>query len=353
MPDPSSSSSSSSTSASPPLAGLKVVELHAIGPVPFAGQLLRSLGARVLRVSPPADPGLGVRVPAQYDLLNVGKEERLLDLKSGAGMQALRRELDDADVLLEGFRPGVLERLGLAPETLLGQHPRLVVGRLSGWGSRGTLAPRAGHDINYLARAGVLHAIGLRDQPVVPLNLVADFGGGAMHLLVGVLARLVQRSISQRGGVVETSILAGTVGLTPMFYGLLAGGVWNLARANNVLDGAMPFYRVYRCADARFVAVGALEPKFYRELLDVTGLAGEVDADDQYRPASWPASAAHFERRFATRTRDDWAQAADGRDACLSPVLDFAEAARDPHNLANGLYRAEPFAQPGETITFG
>ncbi|HEY0878193.1 MAG TPA: CaiB/BaiF CoA-transferase family protein [Zeimonas sp.] len=336
-----------------PLAGLKVVELHAIGPVPFAGQLLRSLGARVVRVSPPDDPGLGVRVPAQFDLLNTGKEVRLLGLKDAAGLEALHTELAAADVLIEGFRPGVLERLGLAPATLLERHPRLVMGRLSGWGSRGALAPRAGHDINYLARAGVLAAIGGREKPVVPLNLVADFGGGAMHLLVGVLAKLVQRSITQRGGTVETSILAGTVGLTPMFYGLLAGGVWNLERANNLLDGAMPFYRVYRCADGRFVAVGPLEPKFYRELLDVLGVAGEVDPKDQYRAQTWPATTARFEQRFATRTRDEWAQAAADRDACLSPVLDFAEAARDAHNLANGLYRVEPFAQPGETIRFG
>ncbi|MCO5101678.1 MAG: CoA transferase [Burkholderiaceae bacterium] len=335
-----------------PLAGLKSVELHAIGPVPFAGQLLRSLGARVVRVSPPADPGLGVRVPPQYDLLNVDKEERLIDLKDGAGVDALHAELADADVLLEGFRPGVLERLGLAPSVLLEAHPRLVVGRLSGWGSRGPLAPRAGHDINYLARAGVLAAIGSREQPVVPLNLIADFGGGAMHLLVGVLAKLVQRSITQRGGIVETSILAGTVGLTPMFYGLIAGGVWNLARANNLLDGAMPFYRVYRCADGRFVAVGPLEPKFYRELLEITGLLGEIDPKDQYRAQTWPATIAKFEQRFATRTRDEWTHAANDRDACLAPVLDFAEAARDEHNLANGLYRSEPFTQPGATIRF-
>lgn len=341
------------STGTPPLAGLKVVELHAIGPVPFAGQLLRSLGARIVRISPPADPGLGVHVPPQFDLLNTGKEERLFNLKDAGGLASLQAELADADVLLEGFRPGVLERLGLAPAGLLEAHPRLVIGRLSGWGSRGPLAPRAGHDINYLARSGVLAAIGSRREPAVPLNLVADFGGGAMHLLIGVLTTLVQRSVTQRGGIVETSILAGTVGLTGMFYGLLAGGLWNLQRSNNLLDGSRPFYRVYRCSDDRFVAVGPLEPKFYRELLDVTGLAGEIDVNDQYRTETWPATAAIFEQRFATRTRDEWAHAAADRDACLTPVLDFAEAAGDAHNLANGLYRSTPFIQPDQVIRFG
>lgn len=339
-------------SESLPLHGAKVVELHAIGPVPYAGQVLRSLGADVLRVSPPNDPGLGVAVAPECDLLNLGKRTLTVDLKERDGLETLHRELADADVLLEGFRPGVLERLGLDPAALLETHPRLVVGRLSGWGRRGALAERAGHDINYLARAGVLNAIGSRDAPTIPLNLVADFGGGAMHLLVGVLARLVQRSISQRGGVVETSILAGTVGLTPMFYGLIAGGVWNLERQSNLLDGAMPFYRVYRCSDGKFVAVGALEPKFYRQLLEVVGLDAQVDPKDQYRAASWPATTESFTARFATRTRDEWAQAALDRDACLSPVLDFAEAARDAHNLANGLFRTTPFARPGDTIEF-
>lgn len=336
----------------PPLSGLKVVELHAIGPVPYAGQVLRSLGADVVRISPPADPGLGLRVAPEYDLLNTGKRVRALDLKQPGGLDALHRELDDADVLLEGFRSGVLERLGLAPQRVLEAHPRLVIGRLSGWGSAGALAERAGHDINYLALSGALHAIGTREAPVVPLNLVADFGGGAMHLLLGVLAQLLRRSVTQHGGVAETSILAGTVGLTPMFYGLIAGGTWNLQRAGNLLDGALPFYRVYRCADGRFVAVGALEPKFYAQLLEVTGLAGELDVADQYRPASWPAAVERFAARFAERTRDAWAGAALPHDACLTPVLDFIEAAHHPHNLANGLFRREPYPRPGDPIAF-
>ncbi|MBA3479280.1 MAG: CoA transferase [Lautropia sp.] len=321
-----------------PLEGLQVTELHAIGPVPFAGMLLTQLGARVTRVSPPQDPGLGVAVPPEFDLLNHGKTTLALDLKNPRDQWAMAQQLAGADVLLEGFRPGVLERLGLHPQVLLRTHPRLVVGRLSGWGDRGPLAMRAGHDINYLALTGVLHAIGKAGQPVPPLNLVADFGGGAMHLLVGVLARLVRRGLDGRGGVVTTSIAAGTVGLTPMFHGLLAAGQWRLQREANLLDGGAPFYRTYACADGGFVAVGALEPKFYRELLDATGLAGRLQAADQYLRETWADAGAILAARFLERGRDDWAEAASGRDCCLSPVLDFTEAAAHPHLRANGWF---------------
>jgi alpha-methylacyl-CoA racemase len=321
--------------ASLPLIGLRVVELHAIGPVPFAAQLLRSLGAKVTRVSPLNDPGLGVPMPAKFDLLNAGKEIALLDLKAPLGRAQLFDLLGSTDVLLEGFRPGVLERLGLAPNTLLDKYPKLVIGRLSGWGSQGPLAARAGHDINYLALTGVLHAIGGKQQPVPPLNLVADFGGGAMHLLVGVLAKLVQRSLTGRGGAVETSITAGTIGLTPMFYGMLADGRWNLERENNLLDGGLPCYRVYACADGKHVAVGALEPKFFAQLLSLTETNSLIRAEDQYKSASWPAIAAVLTQRFATKSRDQWAALADQLDACVSPVLDFVEASTHPQALAN------------------
>ena len=353
-----------------PLQGLRIIELHAIGPVPFAGMVLRQLGAQVTRISPPLDPGLGLMMPPEYDLLNSGKQALALDLKKPADQQAMAAHLATADVLLEGFRPGVLERLGLEPKVLVVRYPRLVIGRLSGWGDRGPLAARAGHDINYLALTGVLNAVGNADQPIPPMNLVADFGGGAMHLLVGVLARLVRRGMSGdggdggdgasrtmgscngRGGVVTTSIAAGTVGLTPMIYGLLAAGQWRLHREANLLDGGAPFYRTYSCAGGRFVAVGALEPKFYRELLEVTGLAEELDPADQYREASWPQARARFAARFAERSRDDWAIASAERDCCLSPVLDFLEAAAHPHLLANGWFGSGPFAQPQPVIRF-
>ena len=336
-----------------PLAGIKVVEMHAIGPVPFAGQLLRGLGAEVQRLSPPTDPGLGVAMDPRFDLAGHGKRTVAIDLKRPEGLVQARALIDVADVLIEGFRPGVLERLGLAPAELLASNPRLVVGRLSGWGSRGPLADRAGHDINYLALAGLLHAIGPADDPVPPLNVVGDYGGGAMHLAVGVLAQLVRRGVDGRGGVVESSILAGSVGLSPLFHGLIAAGRWGLPRASNLLDGGAPFYRVYRTADQRHVAVGAIEPKFYAQLLKVTGLEGTLDPARQMDRAAWPETARTFAARFAQRGRDDWARAAEGTDACLSPVLDFAEAAAHPHNRANGLYVDDPFPRPDRTIEFG
>jgi alpha-methylacyl-CoA racemase len=344
--------SPSGSPAAGPLSGLRVVELHAIGPVPFAGQLLLGLGADVQRISPPSDPGLGVGMDPRFDLGNLDKRPVALDLKRPEGLARALEIIDGADVLLEGFRPGVLERLGLAPDALLARNPRLVIGRLSGWGTQGPLAERAGHDINYLAMAGILHAIGTADTPVPPLNLVADYGGGAMYLTVGVLAQLVRRSIDGRGGVVESSILAGSVGLSPLFYGLLAAGLWSMRRVGNLLDGGAPFYRVYATADGGSVAVGAIEPKFYAQLLRVTGLDGELDAARQNDRSSWPDTAAAFARRFAQRTRDDWARAAEGTDACLSPVLDFLEAAAHPHNLANALYRDDPFPRPDRILNF-
>ena len=352
LPDLAADPPAASVADDLPLTGLRVVELHAIGPVPFAGMLLRQLGAEVIRISPPQDPGLGIGLPAQFDLLNRHKTAVALDLKNPSGRAALERHLQTADVLLEGFRPGVLERLALAPTALLEAYPRLVVGRLSGWGDRGPLAPRAGHDINYLALTGVLAAVGKPDQPVPPLNLVADFGGGAMHLLIGVLARLVRRGLDGRGGVVTTSIAAGTVGLTPMFYGLLAAARWRLQRESNLLDGGAPFYRTYACAGGGFVAVGALEPKFYRELLAVTGLDGKLDPAEQYREESWPTMAAALGDCFGRRSRDAWAAAAAGSDCCLSPVLDFAEAAEHPHLLANGWFDAGSPGEPGAVIRF-
>ena len=342
----------SNPQANLPLSGVKIVELHAIGPVPFAGMLARNLGATVYRVSPPSDTKLGVPMENKADLLNAGKNAVYTNLKSPEGMAELHKLLADADVLLEGFRPGVLERLGLAPDTLLAKYPRLVIGRLSGWGIKGEYADRAGHDINYLALAGALQSIGTADAPVPPLNLVADFGGGAMHLLVGVLSKLIQRSVSGKGGVVETSILAGTVGLTPIFFGMMSAGLWKMDREANMLDGGRPYYRVYKTKDGKFFSVGAIEAKFYVLLLDVLGLNGELDPAKQNDPSTWAHTQKRFTEVFATKTRDEWAAICAKVDCCAAPVLTFEEAARDPHNLANDLYRADPFPQPKPVINF-
>ena len=338
--------------AAGPLAGLTVVEMHAIGPVPFAGQLLRGLGAEVQRLSPPSDPGLGIGMDARFDVSNHGKQPVAIDLKDPEGLARARALIDAADVLLEGFRPGVMERLGLAPAAMLASNPRLVIGRLSGWGAQGPLAQRAGHDINYLAMSGLLNAIGTGETPVPPLNVVGDYGGGAMLLTVGVLAQLVRRGIDGRGGVVESSILAGAVQLSPIFDGLIAAGAWTLERASNLLDGGAPYYRCYPTSDGRRVAVGAIEPKFYAQLLALTGLEGTLDPRRQNDRTAWAENAAALASRFATRTRDDWAAAAAGTDACVSPVLDFLEAAAHPHNRANALYRDDPFPMPDRTLGF-
>lgn len=214
------------------------------------------------------------------------------------------------------------------------------------------MAPRAGHDINYLALSGALAAIGTREQPVIPLNLVADFGGGAMHLLAGVLASLVKRSINGRGGIVDTSILAGTLGLTGMTHGLLANGQWSLQRQDNLLDGGAPFYGVYATADGRHIAIGALEAPFYQQLLELTGLQSELSTDEQYDRRTWPAMRTHFQRVFAQRTRDQWAEAALHCDCCLTPVLNFEESTTHPHTIANGWILTDPFPHPGPVLQF-
>lgn len=342
----------SQTNADLPLTGLNVVELHAIGPVPFAGMLMRNLGATINRVSPPVEPPLGTGIKRDADLLNFGKNQLHFDLKKPEGMAELHKALEKADVLLEGFRPGVLERLGLAPATLHAKYPKLVIGRLSGWGTKGPWAERAGHDINYLALAGILNAIGTKDTPVPPLNLVGDFGGAAMHLLVGVLSKVVQRSITGRGGVVEASILSGSVGLTPIIYGLIYAGAWVPTRESNMLDGGRPYYRVYKTKDSKFMSVGAIEAKFYLLLLKMLGLEGKIDPARQNDPASWPETVKAFEQAFATRTRDEWAALAVKTDACAAPVLDWLEAAGNDHNLENGLYVKAPFPKPADVLKF-
>ncbi len=338
-PDPSTASSPASSSTSPPggpLQGMRVVELAAIGPVPHAAMLLADLGAQVVRVE---GPRRGLQITGDRpDQLLRGRETVSADLKTPEGQQVLADLLADADILLEGLRPGVLERLGLAPDTLLERFPRLVVGRMTGWGQEGPRAQRAGHDINYLSLTGALHAIGRPGEPpVVPLNLVGDFGGGSMFLVVGVLAALWDRARTGRGQVVDTAMVDCVPVLAQMVWALRGVGMWSDERGANLLDGAAPFYDTYPCADGRYVAVGALEPQFYAELLAGLGLA-DAGLPAQYDRAGWPVLRERLAAAFAGHDRDHWDEVFRDRDACVTPVLSWDEATRDPHLVARGVF---------------
>ncbi len=319
-----------------PLHGVRVIELESLAPAPFGCMILADLGAEVIRVDRPAAPGHPVVQPG--DPLARGRRSIRLDLKEPEGVAVLLRLADRADVFVEAFRPGVAERLGFGPEACLERNPRLVYARMTGWGQDGPLAPAAGHDIDYIAVAGTLDPIGRAgERPVPPLNLVGDFGGGGMLLAVGVLAALLERERSGRGQVVDAAMVDGAALLATFIYGLRAAGAWRDERGSNLLDGGAPFYDTYPTADGKFVAVGALEPKFYAELLarlglDPAGLPGQLDRD------GWPALRGAISARFAERTQDEWAAAFAGSDACVVPVLSMADAPGHPHNAARGTF---------------
>lgn len=315
-----------------PLAGMNILELASIGPVPFAGRILQQMGARITIVQPPSDRGLGLPVAEEYDYLNRGKDRTSLDLKTAQGREQLMARVRDADVLLEGFRPGVLERLSLSPDVLHQHNPRLVIGRCSGWGEQSPRAPHAGHDINFLALSGALAGIG-EDVPVPPLNLVGDFGGAAMHLVAGVLAALLQRERDQRGVVVQTSIYEGAISLMSMIYGLSDAGQWQAARQSNILDGGAPYYRCYQTSDGKWMAVGAIEPPFFKAFIELLGL--NVDLRRQNDRSYWPELRDKIAARMRTRTRDEWNAVFENTDACCTPVLGLDEC-----------------RQPGETAAF-
>lgn len=320
------------------LRGLRVVELAGIGPAPFAAMLLADAGADVVRVDRVAHVrGGGGLLPAERDLLARGRRSVGVDLKHPEGVEVVTRLASSADVLLEGFRPGVAERLGLGPEALRARAPRLVYGRMTGWGQEGPWADRVGHDIDYLALAGGLFPIGpAGSPPVPPLNLVADFGGGGAFLAFGVLAAVFERSRSGEGQVVDAAMVDGVAALTAMFHGMAAMGAWTDERGANLLDGGAPFYRCYATSDGGFMAVGALEPQFYAALLEVLSL-GASDWP-QHDRARWPAQHAALEELFASRTRDQWAAAFEGSDACVAPVLTLSEAPAHPHLAARGTF---------------
>ncbi|HEX5805620.1 MAG TPA: CaiB/BaiF CoA-transferase family protein [Macromonas sp.] len=323
-----------------PLSGLKVVEFAGLGPAPFCGMLLSDLGAQVLRIDRQGAPSAGAAMfDPRKDILQRGRQVLALDLKRAEGREAALRLIGEADVLIEGFRPGVMERLGLGPEPCLAANPRLVYGRITGWGQQGPLAQTAGHDINYLAITGALHAIGRHDSgPVPPLNLVADFGGGAMLLAVGVLAALQERQVSGQGQVVDAAMTDGVALLQAMTLTLSAMGAWRDERQANLLDGGAPRYDTYACGDGKHVAIGALEPQFYRLLLEGLGLADEPVMQRPDDRSLWPAQRAHLAAALRQRTRDEWVRQFEGSDACVSPVLSLAEAPVHPHNVARGTF---------------
>ncbi|MET9298945.1 CaiB/BaiF CoA-transferase family protein [Micromonospora aurantiaca] len=320
-----------------PLDGVRVVELAGIGPGPFAAMLLADLGADVVRVDRPEPGALPAGDPGR-NLLNRGKRSIVVDLKHPDGAEVVLALAGRAAILIEGWRPGVAERLGVGPQAALARNPGLVYGRMTGWGQDGPLARAAGHDIGYIAVAGALHPIGRAGgPPQIPLNLVGDVGGGSLYLVVGILAALHVAAATGRGQVVDAAIVDGAAHLTTPFAGMLAQGTWRPERGRNLLDGGAPFYDVYATADGGHMAVGALEPQFYAELLRLLGLA-EADLPDRHDVAGWPVLRARFAEVIAGRTRAEWTAVFDGTDACVAPVLSLAEAPGHPHLAARGTY---------------
>lgn len=322
-----------------PLAGIRVVEMSNIGPAPFCGMLLADLGATVVSVQRMAAADLGLDIPTRFDFLNRGKQAVAVDLKAEGGVALVRDLIAGADILIEGFRPGVMERLGLGPGVCHADNPRLIYGRMTGWGQDGPLRDRAGHDINYIAMTGALAAIGPKDgAPMVPLNLVGDFGGGSMFLAMGLMAALVEQRASGKGQVIDAAMVDGVGALMAMHYGYRQAGIWSLDRGTNAVDGGAPWYTTYATADGRYMAVGAVEKRFYLEMLAVLGL-DPASLPKQHDAARWPELRDILAARFRTRTRDAWETAFAGTDACVSPVLDMDECTAHPLATARGMFR--------------
>ena len=336
-----------------PLQGRHVIEFAGIGPAPFCGMLLADLGADLVRIERPDGRGGDLPLPPEADLLNRGKRSIVVDLKQPAGLDVVLRLVGRADALIEGYRPGVMERLGLGPDVCLTRNPRLVYGRMTGWGQEGPLAPRAGHDIGYIGLAGALHMIGRRGgPPAVPLNVVGDFGGGALYLAVGVLAGMLEASRSGRGQVVDAAIVDGTASLLTVFHGLLAAGLWSEQRGVNLLDSGCPWYDAYETSDGLWMAVGSIEPRFYEALLVGLGLDA-ADLPGQWDRDRWPELRARLATRFRDRTRAEWERIFAGADACVAPVLSLSEAAVHEHaRTREAFVEVEGIRQPSPAPRF-
>ncbi len=336
-----------------PLAGLKVVELAGIGPGPFCAMLFSDMGAEVIRVDRTQPSDLGFPRPHGAVLLNRGRRSVAIDLKNPDGVEALLRLAEQADALIESFRPGVAERLGIGPDACLARNPRLVYGRMTGWGQTGPLAHVAGHDINYIALTGALHSIGPRGGPPVhPLNLVGDFAGGALYLAYGVLAAVFEAGRSGQGQVVDASMVEGVASLMTGFFGLRGAGAWTDARGDNIVDGGSHFYGVYETKDGKHISLGAIEPKFYKLMVELLGLEG-VDLSRQLDRAGWQAMREKVAAAVLGKTRDEWCEILEGTDVCFAPILDMAEATEHPHNKARGTFvEVDGFIQPGPVPKF-
>jgi alpha-methylacyl-CoA racemase len=311
-----------------PLTGLKVVEFAGIGPGPFCGMLLSDLGADVVRID-----RKGGRGGAPSDVTSRGRRSVALDLKSPAAIEACLKLMERADAVFEGFRPGVMERLGLGPDVALKRNPKLVFGRMTGWGQTGPYANAAGHDMNYIAITGALHAIGTTDKPVPPLNLVGDFGGGALYLAFGLLAGVIQARETGKGQVIDCAMSDGAASLMAMFYGFKASGMWQGGRRNNMLDGGAHFYDTYQCSDGKWISIGSIEPQFYALLLEKTAV-DDPAFQMQMNRSAWPDLHDKLAAVIATRTRDEWCVIMDATDVCFAPVLDLDEAPKHAHNVA-------------------
>ncbi|WP_194722059.1 CaiB/BaiF CoA transferase family protein [Noviherbaspirillum malthae] len=321
-----------------PLAGLKIVEMAGLGPAPFCAMMFADMGAEVIRIDRPRRGAEGRPEEYRFDITARGRRSLAIDLKRSEAAETLLQLIGQADALIEGFRPGVMERLGLGPEPCLARNPRLVYGRMTGWGQHGPLAQSAGHDINYIAISGALHAIGRPGEaPVVPLNYIGDFGGGAMMLAFGVLCALQAAGRTGKGQVVDAAMTDGAALLSAMMYGLKAAGSWSNQRGENLLDGGAHFYGTYACADGKYVAIGSIEPQFYAQLLELCGI-GDPTFREQRDPHGWPILKNRLADVFKTRTQSEWCALMEGTDVCFAPVLDWDEAPRHPHNAARGTF---------------
>ncbi len=335
-----------------PLTGVKIVELAGIGPAPLCCALLSDMGADILRVDRNSDPGLGIGRPTKTDVTRRGRKSVSVDLKHPDGIETVMRLIENADAVIDPFRPGVTEKLGLGPDDCSARNKRIVYARMTGWGQHGSLAQSAGHDLNYLAITGVLNAIGPKEMPVPPLNVVADMGGGAMFLAVGILAGVLEARASGEGQVVDAAMSEGSAFLGMGMYGMLAADTWVDERVSNFLDGGAHFYRCYKTKDEKFVSIASIEAKFYAILLDKLGL-NPKDLPAQMDRDTWTDMAQKFEALFAQKTRDEWCEIMEGTDICFAPVLSFAEAPSHPHNKGRGSFvDVDGVLQPGPAPRF-